>query len=147
MASKNKVRPEKTLTLEESGTELTMSYLMLNDILRYVGGPEEAITQIMSNQDTRDLIVRRLLTNNDKPIESMEDLIPMNEVEIDFFEVEDILAWTMEHITYFFMRTAEKIQAAAQKYPEVAQRMKSSDPSENGSKPSQTKTKSAGPTE
>ena len=147
MASKNKIRPEKTLKLEESGIELKMSYLMLNDILRYVGAMEDAVTQIMSNQDTRDLIVRRLLTDNDKPIENMEDLIPMNEVEIDFFDVEDILAWTMEHITYFFMRTAEKIQAATQKYPEVAQRMKSLDHSENGSKPSQTKTKSAGPTE
>ena len=61
-------RPEKTLKLED-GTELKMSYLMLNDILRYVGTPEEALPRILADQDTRDLIVRRLLTDNDKPID------------------------------------------------------------------------------
>lgn len=147
MASKNKPqRPEKTLTLE-NGTELKMTYLMMNDIMRYVGGPDEAMMAITQNQDTRDLIVRRLLTDNNKPIEKMEELIAIEDVEIDFFEVDDILAWTMEHITYFFMRTAEKISAAVGKYPEMQKRMTSSDPSETGSKPSPKKTKSAGPTE
>lgn len=145
MANKPK-RPEKILKLDD-GTELTMTYLMMNDILRYVGGPEEAMLSIMNNQETRDLIVRRLLTKNGKAIEKMEDLIPLDEVEIDFFDVEDILAWTLEHVTYFFMKTAEKMQGAVAKYPEVAARMTSSDPSETGSTASQTTSKSAGPTE
>ncbi len=139
-------RPEKTLKLED-GTELKMSYLMLNDILRYVGTPEEALPRILSDQDTRDLIVRRLLTDNDKPIEDMKDLIPVADLEIDFFDVEDILAWTMEHVTYFFMKTAEKMKAAVAKYPDMEKMMKSFDPSESGSNPSPTTTKSAGPTE
>ena len=148
MANENRTRPDKELVLEDSGMTFKMTYVVMNDILRYVGGPDEAVTAILTSQDTRDLILRRLLTDNKKPIEKLEELIPVEDVELDIFEIDDALAWVMEHVTYFFMKTADKVMKAVGRYPEIAQKMTtSSDPSETGSKPSQTQTKSAGPTE
>lgn len=141
-------RPDKELVLEESETTLTMSYVMMNDIMRLVGGPDEAMTSILTNQEIRDLIIRRLFTDSKTSIEEFKDLIPIEDTKMDIFEMDDVLSWVMEHITYFFMRTAEKVQAAVNKYPELAKKMKtSSDPSEIGSTPSPKLTKSAGPTE
>ena len=142
-------RPDKSLRLEESNLEFKMTYLMLNDILRFTGGPDEAMASILTNQDTRDLIIRRLMTDAKKPIKSHKDLIPIEDVDIDIYEIDDALAWVMEHITYFFMRTVEKVQKAVGKFPELAEKMKteSSGPSKIGSMDSQTPTKSAGPTE
>ena len=148
----NKERPEKELVLEESGKTLKMTYLMMNDILRYVGSPDEAMSLLLTSQDTRDLVIRRLLTDTDKPIEDLKDLMPVSEVNeiVDIFEIDDIIAWTMEHVTYFFMRTADKLSKAALKFPELQVKIPttpSSDPSKTGSEVSQTPTKSAGPTE
>lgn len=141
-------RPEKTLKLAESGTELTMNYVVFNDILRFVGGIDEAMISIMTNQEVRDLIIRRLMTDNKKPIQDIKDLISPEEMDVDIFEIEDMLTWVMEHVTYFFMRTATSMQVSVSKYPEMLAKMKmSSNPSENGSTPSATSTKSAGPTE
>lgn len=148
MAKDNVKRPDKELKLPESGMTLTMTYVIFNDILRFVGGIEEAMTLVMTNQDTRDLIVRRLLTDTKKAIEDIGDLIPPEEVELDIFEIDDVLTWAMEHITYFFMKTATSMQAAVGNYPQMLEMMKtSSNLSETGSPASITTTKSAGPTE
>lgn len=136
MAKQEAHRPAKELTLPESGITLTMTYVVFNDILRYVGGIEEAMTSVMTNQDVRDLIIRRLLTDNRTPVEDLKDLIKLEDVEVDIFELDDMLAWTMEHVTYFFMRTASKMQATVSRFPEVSEKMKTSSvPSENGSTP------------
>lgn len=129
-------RPDKELVLEESGITLKMTYVVFNDILRYVGSIEDAMLSIMSNQDVRDLIIRRLLTDHKKPVEDITDLIPMNEVEVDIFELDDILSWTMEHIAYFFTRTATKMEESVSRVPGLKEKMKtSSDLSESGSTP------------
>lgn len=136
MESKEAQRPDKSLELKESGITLTMTYVVFNDILRYVGSIEEAMSSIMTNQDVRDLVIRRLLTDNKKPVEDLKDLIPLNEVEVDIFELDDMLSWTLEHITYFFMKTASKMQASLTRFPELAEKMKtSSSPSETGLTP------------
>ena len=127
-------RPSKTLTLE-SGRELTMPYLVFNDILRFVGTLEEAMTGLLTNQDTRDLVLRRVFTDSSVPVEDIKDLIKVEELEVDIFEIDEILGWVMEHITYFFMKTAERLQAGAAKFPEIAKRM-SSVHFENGTTPS-----------
>lgn len=130
----NEKRPEKSITLE-SGEVLTMTYVVFNDILRYVGSVEDALSSLMTNQDVRDLVVRRLLTDNKKPVEDLKDLIALENVEIDIFELDDILSWTMEHVTYFFMKTASKLQASVTKYPELTEKLMkmSSDLSGTGS--------------
>ena len=135
MAKDTVNRPSKELVLEESGLTLKMTYVVMNDILRFVGSLQEAMVSMMESQETRDLIIRRLLTDTKKPIEDMKDLIPYEEIELDIFEIDDVLAWVSDHVTYFFMRTAGKIQEATKKYPEIMQKMMSSDPSENGSTP------------
>jgi hypothetical protein len=141
-------RPEKTLTLPESDITLTMTYVVFNDILRFVGSIEQAMDSVMTNQEVRDLIIRRMLTDNKKAIQDIKDLVSLEEVEVDIFELDDILAWVMEHVTYFFMKTATRMQASVAKYPAMLEKMTtSSSPSETGSTLSETPTKSAGPTE
>lgn len=149
MVSNTKIdRPAKELTLEDSEATFRMTYVVFNDILRFVGNIDEAMVSIMTNQEVRDLIIRRMLTDNDKPIQDIKDLIPSEQVSIDIFEIEDVLAWVMEHVTYFFMKTATRIQESVGKYPEMLQRMKtSSDHSKTGSTPSETTSKSVGLTE
>lgn len=140
-------RPSKELVLEESGKTLVMTYAIFNDILRFVGGMEEAMVSVMTNQEVRDLIVRRIFTEK-KSIGDLEDLISVDDIEVDIFELDDILAWTMEHVTYFFMKTATRMQASVAKYPEMLEKMKtSSNLSETGSTLLETPTKSVGPTE
>ena len=138
MATENKTRPDKQIRLEESDLTFTMTYVVMNDILRFVGTIDQAMASIMTDQDTRNLIIRRLMTDNKKPIEKDEDLIPMSEVEIDIFDLDDVFAWVLDHVTYFFMRMASKVSASTEKYPELKQTMTSSDLSGTGSNPSQT---------
>lgn len=127
-------RPDKTLKLPESGLEITMTYMVFNDILRFVGTLEEAMQSLLVNQETRDLVLRRLLTKSEKPVEDVKDLIPVEEMNIDIFEMNDALGWTMEHIAYFFMKTATTMQDRVAKFPEFARKtMTSSDPSPSGS--------------
>jgi len=138
MATENKTRPDKQIHLEESDLTFTMTYVVMNDILRFVGTIDQAMASIMTDQDTRNLIIRRLMTDNKKPIEKDEDLIPMADVDIDIFDLDDLFAWVLDHVTYFFMRMASKVSASTEKYPELKQTMTSSDLSEIGSNPSQT---------
>lgn len=126
-------RPEKALVLEDSGKTLTMTYVVFNDILRYVGGIEEAMTSLLTNQDVRDLIIRRLLTDNKKPVEDLKDMVALEDVDIDIFEMDEILGWTMDHITYFFMKTAERMEATVSRYPDLTKKKMSSALSETGS--------------
>lgn len=149
MANNMKIdRPAKELTLPDSDVTFRMTYVVFNDILRFVGNIDEAMVSIMTNQEVRDLIIRRMLTDNDTPVQDIKDLISSDKVEIDIFEIEDVLAWVMEHVTYFFMKTATRIQESVGKYPEMLQKMKtSSDRSKIGSTLSETTNKSAGLTE
>ena len=148
MAEMPKERPEKSLHLEDSDITLTMTYVVMSDILRFVGNIDTAVTAIMTDQDTRDLIIRRLLTDSKKPVKELDDLIPSEEVEIDIFDMDDIMAWVLDHVTYFFMKMADKIGQSVEKYPEMMLKKKTfSNLSEDGSTSSQTQTKSAGPTE
>ncbi len=125
-------RPEEEIKVTGREEPIRMTYVIFNDILRFVGTPDEAIASIMTSQDTRDLILRRLLSNYKKPIEDSKDLIPVEEMGISIYEIDDVLAWVIEHVTYFFMSQAEKLQKRMKKYPEQAKKMMSSDRSETG---------------
>lgn len=130
-------RPDKSIKIESlDNKEIKMSYTLFNDLLRFVGTMDEAMSSILTSQDTRDLVLRRVLTDSDKPVEDVKDLIPVEDIEIDVFEIEDILGWVMDHVTYFFMKTAVRLKTGAEKFPEVAKAIKtSSSPSETGTQP------------
>ena len=125
-------RPEESIKVTGLDEPIRMTYVIFNDILRFVGTPDEAIASIMTNQDTRDLILRRLLSDCKTPIQEVEQLIPVSDMNIDIYEIDDVLAWVMEHVTYFFMSQAEKLQKRLAKYPEQAKAMMSSGRSESG---------------
>lgn len=127
-------RPDKTLKLKESELEITMTYVVFNDILRFVGTVDEAMNSILTNQETRDLILRRLQSSPRKAIENLDELIPVEEMTIDIFEMDDALGWVMEHVAYFFMKTATSMQTRVTRFPEFAKAMTTpSSPSETGS--------------
>lgn len=125
-------RPEEELKVESLEQPIRMTYVVFNDILRFVGTVDEAVTAVMTSQDTRDLILRRLLSDPSKPIENSDDLIPVSEMTISIYDIDDVLAWVIEHVSYFFMSQAEKLQKRMTKYPELAKKMTSSNLSESG---------------
>ena len=128
MAQSKPERPDKELQLQSLEKPIVMTYVVFNDILRFVGTVDEALNSVMMSQDTRDLIVRRLLSDAKKPITEVDDLIPvekLDEMGLDFFEIDDILAWTMEHVTYFFMSQGYKLQQRMARFPEMAEKMSS----------------------
>jgi len=139
-------RPSATIEVESLDDPIVMNYVVFNDILRFVGGIEEAFASIMNSQETTDLIIRRLLTDNKKPIDSLEDLIGSEEVTLDIFDIDEVLAWVMEHVTYFFIAKADKVGKAMKKFPGMKEKMSSS-LSESGTKDSTESKESVGPTE
>ena len=116
-------RPEATLKLEESGVEFKMTYLMLNDILGLVGGPGEAAQALLTDQFTRDFVIRRLSTPADDSVKEEEDLVKTGDVKIEIYEIEEVIGWVIEHVTYFFMRTGKKVQEKTQHLSDDLEKM------------------------
>lgn len=133
MASKPE-RPSKSYKLE-NGEEVVMTYTIFNDIVRFVGSVDVAVQSILTSQDTRDVVLRRLLSDSKKQITDEKELLPVEEVDekVDFFEIDDLLAWVMEHVTYFFMSQASSMQQRMERFPEMMKMMTSSNLSGNGS--------------
>ncbi len=135
MAQSKPERPDKSLKVDSLEEPIVMTYVVFNDILRFTGTVDEALNSVMTSQETRDLILRRLLSDAKKPIRDIDELVPVehvDEIGLDFFEIQDILGWTMEHITYFFMSQGLQMQQRMARFPEMLEKMSSS-PSENGS--------------
>lgn len=146
MANSKPTRPTKDLKVESLDEPLVMTYVIFNDILRFVGSVDEAMTLMLTSQDTRDIVLRRMLSGSEKSIDNTEELVSVADMNIDIFEIDEVLGWVMEHIAYFFMQTANQMQSRMARFPEEAQKMSSS-PSQTGTTDSTQSSKSAGPTE
>lgn len=103
-------RPDAKIKLDSYDQEIVMNYLLMTDILKFLGSPEEATTLILTSADMRDVVVRRIFTDTEDTVEKEEDLIPSGKVPIDFYDVEALLAWVLEHVTYFFMKMSLSVQ-------------------------------------
>lgn len=118
-------RPAREIKVESLENPIVMNYLMMNDIMRFVGGVDEAVSSILTSQETRDIILRRLLTETNSPVDSTEELIPVNEVQIDIFDIDIVLSWVVEHISYFFTRTSTGFAEVMAKNPLMATKIPS----------------------
>jgi hypothetical protein len=116
MAS-NHVIPEKTLTTE-AGEVLTMSYGMFTDIMRIMGDSEDAVGLLMTDNNVRDQVVRRLFTKTRKAIQSLDDLIDSFEIDVNPLEQSNIVAWVADHVMHFTVSTAEQTRPVVVKYQE-----------------------------
>lgn len=124
MAS-NHVIPEKSLTTE-AGEVLTMTYGMFTDIMRIMGDSEDAVSILMSDNNVRDQVVRRLFTKTQKAIQSIDDLVDSFEIDVNPLEQSNIVAWVADHVMHFTVSTAEQTRPVVVKYQERLEKVSSS---------------------
>ena len=121
-------RPEKSLKVGDH--TLTMTYGMFGEVMRLIGSAEDTVDILLRDPQVRDLIVRRLFTDLQRPIEDFNELINPFEIDIDPLEQDAIVAWVAEHALHFTMSTAQKAQKVVEKYQET---LASLNPSKTGS--------------
>lgn len=112
--------PSKTIRFEEDDIDLTMTYGMLSEILKFLGDSEEAVMILLTDANVRDYVVRRLFTDTRTPVEKVEDLISPFEIDLNPLNLDILLAWVADHVTHFTLSTAQKAQAVVQKYEDQA---------------------------
>ena len=129
--------PSPTYTVPSTGKELKMSYGMYNDIMRLIGNPQDATQLLIMDATTRDLVLRRLFTDNNKSIQQTEELIDSFEIDILPSELDGIVAWVADHASYFLLSTGRAMNTVIEKYrgqTEELTEQVSSPPSKDGSK-------------
>lgn len=108
--------PSPTYTVPSNNKELRMSYGMYNDIMRLVGDPQSATQLLITDATTRDLVVRRLFTENNKSVTQTDELIDSFEIDILPSELDGIVAWVADHVAYFLLSTGTKMNEVVEKY-------------------------------
>ncbi len=126
----NDALPAKSIRFEESDIEIKMTYGLLSEILKLLGGGEEAVLTLLGDDNVRDWVIRRIFTESKEPITVVEDLINPYEIDLDPLELDRLIAWVADHVTHFTISTAQKTQAVVQKYEAKAASLS---PSKTGS--------------
>lgn len=116
MADKSLSLPEPTYTVPSNGRVLTMSYGMFSDITRLVGDPENLTAILVTDPMARDLVLRRLFTDNSKSVDKIEELVDSFEIDILPTELDGILAWVADHVSYFLVSTGRSLGQMIQRY-------------------------------
>jgi hypothetical protein len=128
--------PSPTFTVPSSGKELRMSYGMFNDIMRLVGDVQDVSTMLITDATTRDLVIRRLFTENNKAVEKTEELVDSYSIDILPSEMDGILAWVADHSAHFLLSTGRAMTTVVKKYQD--QMPKDEPPKDQSSSPSKT---------
>jgi hypothetical protein len=115
MANSQSYIPEKEYTTSDGKVHL-MSYGMFSDIMRILGKEEDTLTLLISNPNSRDLVVRRLYTEAKKAVENADELINAFEIPLSPIELDGLIAWVADHAMHFTMSTAEKTRPVVEKY-------------------------------
>jgi hypothetical protein len=122
--------PSPTYKVESTGTELRMSYGMFNDIMRLIGNVQDVSGLLITDAMTRDLVIRRLFTDNKKSVESTDELISAYEIEISPSELDGILGWVADHSAHFLLSTGRSLTKVMEKYQDqLPQNQKEKNPS------------------
>lgn len=111
--------PESVYTTK-SGTEIKMSFGLFNDVMRILGGTEDAVEVLISDPSVRGFVIRRLFTLAQHPIDQVEDLINPFEIDLDPLEMDDVIAWVADHVMHFTLSTAEKTRPVVERYRDRA---------------------------
>lgn len=93
-----------------------MSYGMFSDIMRLVGSTQDVASLLITDSSTRDLVIRRLYTDNNRAIDKIEELIDSFEIDILPTELDGVMAWVADHAAHFLLSTGRKMQEVAEKY-------------------------------
>ena len=108
--------PSPTYTVPSNEKELRMSYGMFNDIMRLVGNPQDASQLLITDSMTRDLVIRRLFTDNKKALDKTEDLVDSFEIDILPSEIDGIIGWVADHCAHFLLSMGHQMTTVAEKY-------------------------------
>jgi hypothetical protein len=147
---KNMERPPLVFEFSEgSGREpLKMTYGLEMDLRRLLPDPNTAMQLVLVDPFTQDFVIRRCLTDKKKIITDIDELIPVEEVDLDSDELDKLLIWAVEHAIYFFVkRTAGMGELGQRMEPQFPSRQDQMKPSTSGSENSASTTPSAGPSD
>ena len=108
--------PSPTYKVPSTEHELRMSYGMFSDIMRLIGSTDDVGILLVSDSTTRDLVLRRLFTDNKKAVEKTEELVDSFEIDILPTELDGILAWVADHATHFLLSTGRALTEVIKGY-------------------------------
>ncbi|AKU43547.1 tape-measure chaperone [Caulobacter phage Seuss] len=134
-------KPEDYLTITHNGEprELFMSYLRKNSILRFVDNPTQ-IVWLSSEPDLIENVMRIMLSPKAGAGGMFEHELTEEEVSED--DVQRIMNWVQDHLTYFFMKRFQDMADRGKLLEPIAKDLLSSVGSSNSST---SETPSAGP--
>ena len=131
-------RPE--LTIKVGDHEIRWTYGLQLDLQRVMPDSDATISGTMSDTFIRDYIVRRSLTDVKKAVNSEDELISIDEVDLDPDQILELIDWVTGHMLYFFMKSATNLAAIGAEF----EKSLPSSPSTSGSEDSASKKESAG---
>jgi hypothetical protein len=109
--------PEPRFKVKVNGEEQTlfMSFGLLNEICRAIGGLEAAI-QIPVDNELRDYALLAVLSKRDEEGAVAEGgAINLRTLDMTTDDAEELLAWITDHVTDFFLRTMERVVTGQKK--------------------------------
>lgn len=112
-----------TVTFRKERRELFMSFLRLNSCLRLLGEPERLAT-VMIDPDMTESIMRVMLAEKAGPGEYLD--FELGEMDVPPEDVDKILIWVRDHLSYFFMKRFQQLGDQALQLGPVAEALKSS---------------------
>lgn len=118
-------KPDDRLKIKFSGEdrELFMSFQRLNSLLRNVDDPRQ-ILNIAVDPDLGEAVLRVALAPTSDPGSAFEFTLVDDMVSNE--DVERILDWSMDHLTYFFMKRFQKVATRAAELEPIAMALASS---------------------
>ena len=110
--------PEKTITLKVGDTEreVVMSYGLQDQLLRLIPDTN-MIGNAYTDHDTRNSIIEQVLADRTKSGKIVVKR-SFDDYEIELEEVEKLLGWVVDHLTAFFVRVINQLEARIVAMPE-----------------------------
>jgi hypothetical protein len=140
-------RPELTTKITIGDVEhiIKWTYGMSLDIQRLIPDFDNAFNVTINDPNTRDYLLRRLLTEKRGSVEKDEELVDVEVLdEADPDDILRVLDWATGHLLYFFGSSVDNFRLRAKEYNDL---LAPAIPSMNGSEDSASPTPSAGPGE
>jgi len=124
---------------ERQEKPLFMSFLRQNSLCRFMDSPI-AVVNLKVDPDLSENVLRVMLADKGGAGQMMS--FELDEDMISGEDVDRILSWVQDHMTYFFMKRFQEMAEKARVLEPIAQALQSS---QTGSDPSPSETASAGP--
>ncbi|CCV12934.1 hypothetical protein MESS4_510101 [Mesorhizobium sp. STM 4661] len=100
--------PNITIKQDDVERELFMSFGLLNELSILIGDPGQ-IAAVPVNPEMRRSILLACLAQRKKSGKVEKPVADFDDLDISISDVEAILAWTMDHLMDFFVRSLKKV--------------------------------------